>query len=325
MYGRGIKEIVDKIDEYADGRRFHWVFIIFARRIFLGDSVMSFFQNELYKYNRYERKQFWTARFQKKQDKLWNSNDNSVLTCREKTNRTFKKFISRDWLYVPESSLHDFKNFIEKHHSFILKKNWCAQGIGIEKVSLPDNLSEEELTNLYVKYKESFCMLEEIVRQHAKMKTLSKKSVNTIRVATYNNAGNVFVVATAIRCGKGKSVTDNLQGGGLCAAVDAKSGIIKSYGFDEQLDKYLLHPDTGAQILGFNIPHWNKVLETAIEAHKLIPEIKWVGWDIAITEDGVELIEGNKCQGQHLILTGNIGLHRRFRELGIKENKLLFA
>ena len=41
------------------------------------------------------------------------------------------------------------------------------------------------------------------------------------------------------------------------------------------------------------IPMWDRVLEVVIEAAKKIPQVRYIGWDIAITNDGVELIEGN--------------------------------
>lgn len=41
------------------------------------------------------------------------------------------------------------------------------------------------------------------------------------------------------------------------------------------------------------IPMWDKVLETVTNAAKLIPQVRFIGWDIAITNSGVEIIEGN--------------------------------
>ena len=41
------------------------------------------------------------------------------------------------------------------------------------------------------------------------------------------------------------------------------------------------------------IPMWDRVLEVVTEAAKKIPQIRYIGWDIAVTNDGVEFIEGN--------------------------------
>ena len=53
------------------------------------------------------------------------------------------------------------------------------------------------------------------------------------------------------------------------------------------------HPITGKEILKFKVPFWNDVKECAKEASLLTPGNRSVGWDIAITSEGPELIEGN--------------------------------
>ena len=46
-------------------------------------------------------------------------------------------------------------------------------------------------------------------------------------------------------------------------------------------------------MLGYQIPEWKEVLSVIRKAHQLIPQCRFISWDIAITENGVELIEGN--------------------------------
>lgn len=61
------------------------------------------------------------------------------------------------------------------------------------------------------------------------------------------------------------------------------------------------HPNTGVKIVGFQIPNFDAVKEVASTAARLIPEIRYVGWDIAVTEDSAQLIEGNEYPG-HLLM-----------------------
>ena len=46
-------------------------------------------------------------------------------------------------------------------------------------------------------------------------------------------------------------------------------------------------------MLGYKIPNWEKVIETVTEAAKVVPQCRYIGWDVAILNDDVELIEGN--------------------------------
>ena len=50
-------------------------------------------------------------------------------------------------------------------------------------------------------------------------------------------------------------------------------------------------------MLGFQIPNWNKAIETVIKAAEKIPQCRFIGWDVAFTDKGVELIEGNHNPG----------------------------
>lgn len=55
-----------------------------------------------------------------------------------------------------------------------------------------------------------------------------------------------------------------------------------------------MHPDSGEQIIGFKVPSWDKIVDLVISAAKVIPEVRYVGWDVAVDDDGnVQLIEGN--------------------------------
>jgi len=54
-----------------------------------------------------------------------------------------------------------------------------------------------------------------------------------------------------------------------------------------------IHPVTGEAITGFAIPYWKEVVELAKNAALCTPENRSVGWDIAVTAEGPELIEGN--------------------------------
>ena len=44
---------------------------------------------------------------------------------------------------------------------------------------------------------------------------------------------------------------------------------------------------------GFRIPYWNEVRELVKNVHAKLPDIRSIGWDVAITPNGPVLIEGN--------------------------------
>lgn len=73
------------------------------------------------------------------------------------------------------------------------------------------------------------------------------------------------------------------------------------------------------RIMGLKIPYWDEVVLMLSKAAKLVPEVKYVGWDIAITKDGPCLIEGNTSPGYKYYqipkhLDGGIGNREKYEK-----------
>lgn len=118
--------------------------------------------------------------------------------------------------------------------------------------------------------------------------------MNTVRIYTVNDGNNVYIMGTYVRFGGKNSIVDNIHSGGMSCVVDIDSGIIASPGVDLRGNKVLFHPATGKLICGVKIPQWNKVLDMVVRAAKVHPEIGYTGWDFAISDDAVCLIEANE-------------------------------
>lgn len=298
-----IKRLNENIDRFADGRKFPMYILIVLESAVYKIPSKFFFDYKLYSKNFHERRKYLSNRDGKALEAR-NDKNVEVLQSKYKFDEYFKEFLSRDFLYVKNSTFEEFKSFCKKHPTFMKKSNWACEGVGIEKYTIHEN---EDLNALYKTCTDEYVLLEEVLKQHPKMSELNPTSVNTIRVATIYHNEKVHIIATALRIGVG-GVTDNLHGGGLCAAVDIETGIIKSFGYDAKGNEYIKHPSTGAIIPGFQIPNWDKLLSTVTEAAQRVPQYKWIGWDVAVTEDGAAIIEGNHNQGIDLIQIGNKGL-----------------
>ena len=118
----------------------------------------------------------------------------------------------------------------------------------------------------------------------------------TVRIVTYQAPGRpaAFLVAT-YKMATGDAPADNFHFGGMLAAVDPDTGrlgaAVRQRG--RALTAVDRHPDSGAVIAGFPLPHWRAARALAVRAHESARFLPMVGWDIALTPDGPVLIEGN--------------------------------
>lgn len=134
------------------------------------------------------------------------------------------------------------------------------------------------------------------INQHSLIQKLAPTALNTIRVITIVRLdGKVDIISAAFRISV-NSETDNFSTGNLAAAVDVESGIVISSGIKRLAacsNTYEYHPITGEKILGIQIPHWGEVRNLVHEAALVFPQVRTVGWDVAILEDRPIIIEGN--------------------------------
>lgn len=150
-------------------------------------------------------------------------------------------------------------------------------------------------------------------------------SLNTIRVMVINEHGDdPYIPRAFMRIGTKKSgVVDNTAQGGMFCKVDAQTGRFYD---GEKTNNHIIssvetHPDTGTVIEGI-IPNWELVKEKLIEIANHIPQIEWMGFDIAITEKGFNIIEINSHQGLHRYHTYPQDIKDYFnRKLEMKRSK----
>ena len=137
--------------------------------------------------------------------------------------------------------------------------------------------------------------VEEYVVQHKDLMRLAPSGLNTLRIVTRLNSNDeVEILGTTFRISI-KSSIDNWSAGNIAAPVNISTGIVDGPAFYKDItkpDEYR-HPITNVEIIGFKIPYWNEALQLAKDAALFNKKNRCIGWDIAITDDGPELIEGN--------------------------------
>ncbi len=141
-------------------------------------------------------------------------------------------------------------------------------------------------------------MLEKKVGQHEFLNRLNKSSLNTIRIDTLRRKkGDVTILGAFLRVGRSGNHVDNWYQGGLTIGINLEEGCLYEVGYDAGVNKYLEHPDSKINFKGIKIPYWIDVVNKVKQAAVAIPNINSVGWDVAVTENGPVIIEGNSDSG----------------------------
>lgn len=149
-------------------------------------------------------------------------------------------------------------------------------------------------------------MISDIIDQSAWARRLFPGAVNTVRVMTATSSVDyrVVVLAAVLKCGTSRSApTDNflVAQGGTISSVDLDSGVLgPCVSFDEAKFARITsdrHPETGTLVAGETLPHWPLIHKTVAELSGILPRPGLVGWDIALREEGITVVEMNTLPG----------------------------
>ena len=193
-----------------------------------------------------------------------------------------------------------------------------ACGRGVMKVTRSDYNGAKEAYDAILQ--SGSTLLEEYVIQHPVISNIYPCSVNTLRIVTItDDKGEPHILYAFIRIGNGGRVVDNINAGGMAAPIDIESGVINNVAFDKDYNYYDVHPYTGCEFIGTKIPFWKEACDLVKEASKRIPQLRYVGWDVAITEKGPTFIEANQHPGHDILqmpphVPDKIGILPRVRE-----------
>lgn len=270
--------------------------VIFIDIIYCGFKYQAGYYDyqefEFYLLNKEQRKTYLTRGINNSLVNKYNNKEYwYILQDKIEFNKRFNKYLKRDWLDLRESSLEDFIKFCSNKEYIIAKELDNCGGKGIDKIKVDKNIKE-----IYDKLKDNKqYLVEEMIKQNSKVSKLYSGSVNTLRLFTFFDGKETYVINTIFKIGN-KGFVDNFSSGGMYTFVDNKGKIIVP-AIDQDDNKIEIHPTTKEKILGFEIPNYEKACDMVKEAAKLIPEVQYIGWDVSILENDVCLVEGNEFPG----------------------------
>lgn len=220
--------------------------------------------------------------------------DYHLLENKVHFNELFAEHIGRQWCDLSRATEEEFVNFLTSDlrplTSIIVKPLDSLCGAGIEKITIT---AETDIPALYKQLKSSGQLLaEECLIQHPDLARIYPPSVNTLRFTSVQGTDELHFMLRVLRMGAGGNVMDNTDTGGLYAYTNDEGEIITP-AFNYKEEAHEKHPDTGEQILGVRVPFYREAIQLVTICQRLVPNLRYIGWDVAITPTGPVLIEGN--------------------------------
>jgi len=229
-----------------------------------------------------------------------------------------------DGVHVPDAGLPGRDLFVKRvgGRGGRGAERWDFAGTGEFVSQSGERLTSAELFDrLARRSRDGPLLLQGRAKPHPAIAELTSGALSTVRATTcLDEKGEPEVVAALFRTSIGSNQTvDNIHAGGLGASIDLATGTLgkaSNLGMDATLGWVSRHPDTGAEIEGRKLPLWEEVKALAVQAHRAFSDRVLVGWDIAITDRGPVVVEGNSSPDVDIVQRFGVPACRsRFGEL----------
>jgi len=228
-------------------------------------------------------------------DKVNNKNKTDIFIEKSRFAEVFTEYLCREifMLDLDGTNINDAKSWLSDKSIIFAKPSKGVEGRGVTRLVVDDDIEE----TIEFCLKNNLNLIEEAIVQHSEMNLLYPDSINTIRFITLVENDGVKLLGASLRMGNGKHV-DNTTEGGVYASINIKDGKLDSVAFNSLGEKFPKHPITKQDIEGFQIPFWDEIIDMCKKAAFEVPDVRCVGWDVAVTENGPLLIEGNDRWGR---------------------------
>ena len=155
------------------------------------------------------------------------------------------------------------------------------------------------------------------------MSRLYPYSINCFRMVTLVHEGVPHVLYAVLKTGNHGKFVDNLENGGFACHFDLETGVVTGPGHTSETYTVDAHPMTGVRFEGFHVPYYKEAQELVKKAALVVPQVKYIGWDVCITPDGPAIIEGNNYAAYDFPQLPDegrphVGLLKQIRDIGVK-------
>ena len=161
-------------------------------------------------------------------------------------------------------------------------------------------------------------MFQDFVSPDPAVRNLCGDRLATVRAVTVATETGPKLFRACWKIPAGRNSADNYwRTGNVLGQLDYTRGrVLRAVsGSGLELTELAHHPDTGAKLVGAQVPNWDAIVELALAGAKLMQHVPMIGWDIAPAESGPIIVEMNE--------TPDLSLNQLADKRGILEQEFL--
>jgi len=304
-----------------------WYSTVYHQQLY-GSNVMDYFTFRFGQRSHAEKVEYvtWYGRFVYMAF-LNRDRDVHLLDNKFEAYRLLKPFYKREAILVGGwADFEAFCDFVGRHGRVFVKpvNLELAEGVHRLVVESGDDLRTvfesllEEAAGLgcedVTRPVEHKLILEEELVQSEDMAQFNPQEMSVLRVTTVLVKGKVhfFYPIFRMMCGDGEERKGEFYS--YDALIDAESGEVVTPGIDSR-GEVEIHPVTGMKIKGYRMPQWEELKAMLEEAARMLPGLRYIGWDVAHTDRGWCIIEGNTNGEFFFQMCVGHGVKREFEDL----------
>ena len=206
-----------------------------------------------------------------------------------------REFMRRPALVPASSTDEQIRQFLRTWGKIVGKRNTSAgEGFRIYADNGADPVGQIRSDGADI--------LEPYIRQHTAYQAIYPHSLNTIRIHTVRSGGDVRIfLPLMLSVGGGGAVTDISAATTRYRVLLSEDGsILRAFRQDpggswQDADR---HHDTGYPFRhGRKLPGIPACVDCCRKAALFVPEMRYIGWDFAVTDQGPVLVEANNISG----------------------------
>lgn len=210
--------------------------------------------------------------------------------------RTVARRINGCWMnqrYERISNIEEYLNS-RKDEVFIKEAIESCGGHGVHCYGI----DELDKALLFLKSVDTDVIIQETLHQSERIKALNPSSVNTVRVLSLLEDGEVTVLSKILRMGITTARVDNASSGGITCGI-TNDGYLKKVAYSAKGEKYEIHPFSNIAFEHYAIPAIDDIERLTKQLHPTMGRFGIISWDWAVDESNKPvLIEVNLSNGE---------------------------